>query len=76
LPNKQIQRGICSSCVIRKRDDLQKHLESEGVGTVIHYPIPPHQSDAYREIKNKDYPLAEKIAETVVSLPYQSAHNF
>ncbi len=52
-----------------QRDDLQKHLESEGVGTVIHYPIPPHQSDAYREIKNKDYPLAKKIAETVLSLP-------
>jgi dTDP-4-amino-4,6-dideoxygalactose transaminase len=52
-----------------KRDDLQKHLGSKGVGTVIHYPIPPHQSDAYQEIKNKDYPLAEKIAETIVSLP-------
>jgi dTDP-4-amino-4,6-dideoxygalactose transaminase len=52
-----------------QRDDLQKHLESAGVGTVIHYPIPPHQSDAYLEIKNKNYPLAEKIAETVVSLP-------
>jgi dTDP-4-amino-4,6-dideoxygalactose transaminase len=36
---------------------------------VIHYPIPPHQSDAYQEIKYKDYPLAEKIAETIVSLP-------
>lgn len=52
-----------------QRNDLQTHLESEGVGTVIHYPIPPHQSDAYQEIKNKDYPLAEKIAETIVSLP-------
>jgi dTDP-4-amino-4,6-dideoxygalactose transaminase len=52
-----------------RRDDLQEHLESEGLGTVIHYPIPPHQSDAYQEIKNKDYPLAEKIAETIVSLP-------
>jgi dTDP-4-amino-4,6-dideoxygalactose transaminase len=52
-----------------QRDALQKHLESEGVGTVIHYPIPPHQSDAYQEIKNKDYPVAEKIAETIVSLP-------
>jgi dTDP-4-amino-4,6-dideoxygalactose transaminase len=52
-----------------QRDDLQKYLESESVGTVIHYPIPPHQSDAYQEIKYKDYPLAEKIAETIVSLP-------
>jgi dTDP-4-amino-4,6-dideoxygalactose transaminase len=34
-----------------QRDDLQKYLESESVGTVIHYPIPPHQSDAYQEKK-------------------------
>lgn len=52
-----------------KRDNLQKHLENNGVNTIIHYPVPPHQSNAYEEIKNKNCFLAENIARTVMSLP-------
>jgi dTDP-4-amino-4,6-dideoxygalactose transaminase len=54
-----------------KRDALQEHLTKYGVGTLIHYPIPPHLQQAYKELNYKkgDFPLAETIAETCISLP-------
>lgn len=54
-----------------RRDALQEHLKRAGVGTLVHYPIPPHLSGAYAERggKSGDYPLTEEIATTVVSLP-------
>lgn len=54
-----------------KRDPLQKHLRENGIGTLIHYPIPPHLSDAYRNAgyKKGDFPIAEELAQTVLSLP-------
>lgn len=54
-----------------ERDKLQKYLESNGIGTVIHYPIPPHLSKAYDYLGYKagDFPITEKYAETVLSLP-------
>jgi dTDP-4-amino-4,6-dideoxygalactose transaminase len=53
------------------RDALQKHLATEGVGTQIHYPVPPHLSKAYHGAgwKRGDFPLAEKFADEVLSLP-------
>ena len=54
-----------------KRDALQAHLAKNGIGTLIHYPIPPHLQNAYQDLKYKkgDFPLAEDIAETCLSLP-------
>jgi dTDP-4-amino-4,6-dideoxygalactose transaminase len=54
-----------------KRDALQEHLTKNGIGTVIHYPIPPHLQKAYQDLayKKGDFPIAEKIAETCISLP-------
>lgn len=54
-----------------ERDNLQKYLESNGIGTVIHYPIPPHLSKAYEYLgyKKGDFPITERYAETVLSLP-------
>ncbi|MGL5903428.1 MAG: DegT/DnrJ/EryC1/StrS family aminotransferase, partial [Cetobacterium sp.] len=54
-----------------ERDRFQKYLEENGVGTVIHYPIPPHLSKAYEYLgyKKGDFPITEKYAETVLSLP-------
>lgn len=54
-----------------RRDALQSHLSGQGVGTQIHYPIPPHLSAAYRGAgwKRGDFPLAEKYAGEVLSLP-------
>jgi dTDP-4-amino-4,6-dideoxygalactose transaminase len=54
-----------------RRDELQRHLAAEGIGTLIHYPVPPHLSEAYAGAgyKQGDYPLAESLAQTVLSLP-------
>jgi dTDP-4-amino-4,6-dideoxygalactose transaminase len=54
-----------------RRDALQQHLATQGVGTQIHYPIPPHLSKAYAASgwKRGDFPLAEKFAGEVLSLP-------
>ncbi len=54
-----------------KRDELQQHLQSQGIGTVIHYPIPPHLQGAYAELNLApgSLPIAEKIHSEVISLP-------
>ena len=53
------------------RDALQNHLTDKGIGTLKHYPIPPHLQAAYRDLgyKQGDLPIAEEIAETCLSLP-------
>ena len=55
----------------RQRDKLQTALAAAGIGTLIHYPIPPHLSGAYAEAgwKPGDFPVAEEIAKTELSLP-------
>ena len=53
------------------RDGLQKHLSENDIGTLIHYPVPPHLQQAYHHLGfNKgDFPIAEEIANTCLSLP-------
>lgn len=51
------------------RDALKAHLESRGIGTVIHYPIPPHRQPCYQEYASYDLPIAQQLAGEVVSLP-------
>lgn len=52
-----------------KRDELQKYLEDNGVGTVIHYPIPPHKQECYKEWNEISLPITEYIADHELSLP-------
>ncbi len=54
-----------------RREALRRGLEAAGVGTLIHYPIPPHRAGAYREARfpRKGLPVAERLARTVLSLP-------
>jgi dTDP-4-amino-4,6-dideoxygalactose transaminase len=54
-----------------RRDLLQKYLNNKGIGTLIHYPIPPHLQEAYQNLgyQKGDFPIAEEIAETALSLP-------
>jgi len=56
---------------IKQRDQLQKHLTNAGIGTLIHYPVPPHLQQAYQHLNYKkgDFPIAEEIADTCLSLP-------
>lgn len=53
------------------RDAFQRHLDSRGIGTMIHYPIPPHLQPAYSSMAatKGQYPLAEQMANQLVSLP-------
>jgi dTDP-4-amino-4,6-dideoxygalactose transaminase len=58
------------------RDALQAQLAARGIGTQVHYPIPPHLSNAYRAAgwKRGDFPIAEKLASEVLSLPIGPHH--
>ena len=58
-----------------QRDLLQKHLTKSGVGTIIHYPVPPHLQKAYAELgyARGQFPISERLADEVLSLP-MSAH--
>lgn len=53
------------------RDELIRYLEEKGIGTIIHYPIPPHLSEAYAYLGfvKGDYPITENYADTVLSIP-------
>lgn len=53
------------------RDELIKYLSDREIGTIIHYPIPPHLSEAYKYLGKTrgDYPITEKYASTVLSIP-------
>ena len=60
-----------------RRDELQKYLAENGVGTVIHYPIPPHLQECYQnhpslqgwDGKRLIFPITEQIADEELSLP-------
>jgi dTDP-4-amino-4,6-dideoxygalactose transaminase len=57
-----------------QRDTVQKKLAEAGIGTLIHYPVPPHRSGAYSALRPPAaevwrLPIADQIAATVLSLP-------
>ncbi|WP_261510906.1 DegT/DnrJ/EryC1/StrS family aminotransferase [Chryseobacterium paludis] len=54
------------------RDNLQSYLNEKGIHTIIHYPIPPHKQEAYKEMNTLSFPISEKIHEEVLSLPISS----
>ena len=57
--------------VPRNRDELMEYLKKREIGTLIHYPIPPHLSEAYAYLGHKrgDFPITERYADEVLSLP-------
>lgn len=54
-----------------RRDDLEKYLNKNGIGTNKHYPIPVHLQECYRNLgyKEGDFPIAEEISKTELSIP-------
>ncbi len=54
-----------------ERSSLINYLAQKGISTIIHYPIPPHLSEAYQYLgyRKGDLPLTEKMADTVLSIP-------
>jgi dTDP-4-amino-4,6-dideoxygalactose transaminase len=55
----------------KRRDELQTKLSENGISTMIHYPIPPHLQQAYRDLgyPKGSFPIAEKMANEILSLP-------
>lgn len=55
----------------KERDRLEKYLNEKEIGTIIHYPIPPHLAEAYAYLgyREGNFPIAEQYAEEVLSLP-------
>ena len=54
-----------------ERDALMRYLDEKGIGTIIHYPIPPHLSEAYQYLGwgEGSLPITERYAKTVLSIP-------
>ncbi|RPA70327.1 aminotransferase class V-fold PLP-dependent enzyme [Cyclobacteriaceae bacterium YHN15] len=61
---------------VQSREILKEFLEKNGVQVLIHYPIPPHQQQAYAELNHHSFPITEKIHKEVLSLPLVPVHSF
>ena len=55
---------------------MQAYLTNKGIGTVIHYPVPPHQQKALKDVEGMEssYPIAEEIHQTTLSIPCSFSH--
>jgi len=53
----------------KDRNYLQNYLQENGIQTMIHYPIPPHKQNAYKEWHSQSFPISEKVHNEVLSLP-------
>lgn len=55
----------------KERDRLIEYLNEREIGTIIHYPIPPHLSEAYQYLGHSEgfLPITEHLAKTVLSIP-------
>ncbi len=58
---------------VSERDSFRAFLNEKGIGTDIHYPVPPHQQLAYKEFSHLSLPITEKIHREIVSLPLNTA---
>lgn len=74
LPN-DIREHSFHLFVIRckERDQLKNFLQQKGIETDIHYPVPPHRQEAYKEWNNLELPITDQIHQEVLSLPLNSA---
>ena len=53
----------------KKRNELQQFLINNDVQTLIHYPIPPHKQECYKEWNDFQFPVTEQIHDEELSLP-------
>ena len=59
---------------LSRRDELREWLFKKGIGTDIHYPVPPHRQKAMRGILSGEYPIADELHQTELSLPISIGH--
>jgi len=57
-----------------KRDQLKAYLLEHGIKTEIHYPLPPHRQKSMQNIISGEYPIAQEIHDTILSLPISYGH--
>ncbi len=72
LPYVESEKGhVWHAFVVRtrERDRFQSYLTDTGIQTVIHYPIPPHKQEAYKEWNEQSFFISEVIHQQVISLP-------
>lgn len=53
----------------KQRDRLQQYLSENGIQTLIHYPIPPHKQECYKDWNDQSFPITEQIHREILSLP-------
>ncbi len=70
-PANQIDADCWHLFVVRhpRRDEFRANLLEKGIQTDVHYPIPPHQQNAYSQFAHLSLPIAEQLHREVVSLP-------
>jgi len=51
------------------RDEFQQYLKDNDIQTLIHYPIPPHKQECYKELNKLSLPVTEEIHKTIISIP-------
>lgn len=70
-PNNSIDDDVWHLFVIRckHRDELKSYLVAAGIGTDVHYPIPPHKQKALAEFNHHSYPISEQLHREVLSIP-------
>ncbi len=75
FPGEESGNHVWHLFVIRvdDRDRFIQYLDAEGIGTMIHYPIPPHKQKAYKEWNSLSFPITEQIHREVVSIPLYPA---
>ena len=54
---------------VEGRDDFRAYLDGQGIGTDIHYAIPPHKQPCYQGLMHAPLPVTERLADEIVSLP-------
>ena len=76
-PDRQIEFNTYHTLVIQtdRRDDLQRHLSAQGIGTAIHYPVPIHLQPAAAALGHRggDFPVTERQARRILTLPVHPA---
>lgn len=70
-PVPSLESHVWHVFVVRceRRDELQQYLLEQQIQTIIHYPVPAHQQQAYKQWDSRSYPLTEAIHKQVLSLP-------